>query len=329
MTAMIATIEFIALCAASFFLTRAVRRELLRRDLLDVPNHRSSHTVPVPRGGGLAVIAVLLPAWAVISLLFPVPGHALAIVAGAVAVAVLSLMDDLKGLGAGRRLLIQAVAVGAGLFALPEGSLTNGWLPLVVERILVFFAWLWFVNLYNFMDGIDGITGTQTIFLCLGLGVFAAVADQQGTVLLSVAVAASVAGFLVLNWHPAKIFLGDVGSVTLGYLLGWLLLSLAIGGDWAAALIIPAYYLADATITLASRALRGEKLAQAHREHFYQKAAKGIGSHAKVVGVIAVGNAAFLAIAVGLTQRPVSALILAAAALSATLAVLVWMARRA
>jgi UDP-N-acetylmuramyl pentapeptide phosphotransferase/UDP-N-acetylglucosamine-1-phosphate transferase len=133
--------------------------------------------------------------------------------------------------------------------------------------------------------------------------------------------AAPAAGFLVWNWHPARLFLGDVGSVPLGFALGWLLLHAAIAGYWAAALILPLYYLADATITLGRRALRGAKIWQAHREHFYQRAvARGRG-HDAVVGAIAVGNVVLIGcalIAEG-TDGAIKLLAIAAAALAVAL----------
>jgi len=120
---------------------------------------------------------------------------------------------------------------------------------------------------------------------------------------LGLTLAAAALGFLVWNWPPAKIFLGDVGSVPLGFLLGWLLLKLAAGGDWAAALILPLYYLADATITLARRAIRGERVWRAHRQHYYQRAVQGGRSHARVSAGIGATNLMLVALAVlSLTQ---------------------------
>ena len=164
------------------------------------------------------------------------------------------------------------------------GPVFQGLVPPLVDRLAAGFLWLWFLNLYNFMDGIDGITGTESIALGLGIGLVAWLSGSaEGLVALPLLLAAGAAGFLIWNWAPAKLFIGDVGSVPLGYLLGWLLLLLAADGHWASAAILPLYYLADASYTLIRRALRGEPFWRAHRQHFYQRAALARASHAAVV----------------------------------------------
>jgi UDP-N-acetylmuramyl pentapeptide phosphotransferase/UDP-N-acetylglucosamine-1-phosphate transferase len=167
-------------------------------------------------------------------------------------------------------------------------------------------GWLWFVNLYNFMDGIDGITGIETASLGVGIALVAALSGVPSALApLGLACAAAGLGFLVWNWHPARIFLGDSGSVPLGLLLGGLLVQLAVAGQLAAALILPAYYLADATITLGKRAARGEKVWQAHRQHFYQRAVQGGKRHDQVVKAIAAGNLLLVGCAVLATMGQV------------------------
>ncbi|MEK7244665.1 MAG: glycosyl transferase, partial [Pseudomonadota bacterium] len=139
--------------------------------------------------------------------------------------------------------------------------------------------------------GIDGIAGTETALVGFGAAVVAALTGAAGGLsLIGVSLVAAATGFLWWNWPPAKIFLGDVGSIPLGFLLGWLLLLLAQQGEWAAALILPLYYLADATLTLIRRVLRRERFWQAHRQHFYQRAARGRMDHAGVtLAVLAAG----------------------------------------
>jgi UDP-N-acetylmuramyl pentapeptide phosphotransferase/UDP-N-acetylglucosamine-1-phosphate transferase len=184
---------------------------------------------------------------------------------------------------------------------------------------------VWFINLYNFMDGIDGIAGVET--LAIGFGLFALLATAGGDTgrpgialaLAALVTASAAAGFLVLNWHPARVFMGDVGAIALGYLLGWFLLTLAAWGYWTAALILPGYYLADATITIVRRALAGETVWQAHAKHFYQRATqRGLG-HARVARFVAAGNV-FLALIALLSAHVVGAtgqvLCLAAAAVT-------------
>lgn len=264
---------------------------LRQRQIMDRPNERSSHTIPTPRGGGLAVTTAVAAGWLValpfLTLAVPVAVFTVA----ALVLMLVSWMDDRRSLPPGPRFLVQVVAVVAGLAAIPAESLVfQGWLPLWADRLLAALGWLWFVNLYNFMDGIDGITGVQTASLGGGLALIGALGGPAPLVPLGLSCLAGGALFLRWNWHPAKVFLGDVGSVPLGYLLGGLLVLLAGSGHLAATLILPAYYLADATITLGRRAARGEKVWLPHRSHFYQRAVQGGHSHAQVSTTILAAN---------------------------------------
>ncbi len=323
-----AGIIVLGVAAATAAATWVVQCELRRRAILDTPNHRSSHSVPTPRGGGLAVTPVLLLAWLGIGLAHG-DGVSLAVVlAAALALGALSWVDDLRNLSAGVRLGGQFVAVAAGLAAFPADALVfQGLLPPLLDRILAGLAWLWFVNLFNFMDGIDGISGVQ--MAAIGLGGLLSVAVGAGGVpalgLSAAALAGAGLGFLLLNWHPAKIFLGDVGSVPVGYLSGWLLFALAAAGLWLPALILPAYYLADATLTLLRRAARGERVWRAHREHFYQRAVAAGRSHAQVSGAIAFGNLGLLVCALASLKIGPWALFPAAAVVVALIA---WLGSR-
>ncbi len=206
--------------------------------------------------------------------------------AATVGLAVVSWFDDLRGLPPGLRLLFQFAAVALGVWALPQGAVFQGWLPPGLDRIATAIVWVWLVNLFNFMDGIDGIDGSEAA--AIGIGIVLVAGADLGLAAPAAAVAAASLGFLVWNWAPARIFLGDVGSVPLGYLLGFLLFELALRGNWQAALILPAYFLADATLTLLRRLLRGKRVWQAHREHFYQRAVqRGLGHDAVVLRVVA------------------------------------------
>ena len=295
----------VAAAVASLLFTRLALAYLRARAVLDHPNDRSSHTAPVPRGGGLGVVAAALVVW--LGALW-IAGHApdgpTALVAAGVAVlAALGWLDDTRGLGASTRFVVQGVCVAAVLAALPPSSLVwQGWLPVAADRVLTWFAWMWVVNLFNFMDGIDGLSGAELVSVGAGvvllalLGSVGAEAALLAAVLLGVAV-----GFLVWNWHPARVFLGDVGSLPLGFLLGWLLLVLAASGHWAVALILPAYYFGDATLTLLRRAIRREPVWRAHREHLYQRAVQSGWPHDAVVKRISVGNAVLVACAVAVS----------------------------
>lgn len=285
--------------AVSYLGTRMLVGALARRNVLDHPTDRSSHEVPTPRGGGIAILAALLPTWMAVLVLFPGAPSALPmVVAAALVIAVVSWIDDLRNLGPAPRLAVQAAGVIAVLVLAPfPGPVFGGLLPPTLDMVATALVWLWFVNLFNFMDGIDGIAGVQTVGIGVGVFVAAKVGKLDGYwMVMGLSAAAAAVGFLRWNWHPAKIFLGDVGSVPLGFLLGWLLLGLAAAGQPVPALILPMYFVADATITLVRRALRGEKVWQAHREHFYQLAIQSGLRHDQVSGIIAVANLFFIAL---------------------------------
>ena len=278
--------------------TALLCRALHRRAILDHPNERSSHSVPTPRGAGLAVVGALLSGWLALALIYSGGGLWLILGAGA-ALAAFSWLDDLRNLSVGLRLAVQAGAVAAGLFSLsPDALVFQGVLPLVLDRLLAGLLWLWFVNLYNFMDGIDGIAAIGTGAIAGGMVVLgAAIGTTPILAGFALIAFAAVAAFLPWNWHPARIFLGDVGSVPLGFLMGWLLLALAAGGQWAAALILPAYYLGDATLTLVRRAVRGEAIWRAHREHAYQRSVRSGRGHDSTVVLIAGANLGLVGLA--------------------------------
>ncbi len=283
--------------------TGAALRWLERRAILDHPNHRSSHATPTPRGAGLAVVAVVLAAWSLSASLSGALMLYLPLFAAAVVLAAVSWRDDLHGLGALPRLAVQAAAVAAGMTALPGGgAVFQGLLPAWLDIALAGFLWLWFINLFNFMDGIDGIAGTEAASIGAGLFLMAVAGALSGEAgLYALILAAAALGFLPWNWHPARIFLGDVGSVPLGYLIGWLLLWTAAQGLWAAALLLPLYYLADATLTLLSRLRRREKIWQAHRDHYYQRAVRrGLGHDTVVRAVLGVNLALIVCAVVSL-----------------------------
>ncbi|MER2520506.1 MAG: glycosyltransferase family 4 protein [Bdellovibrionales bacterium] len=285
----------------SLGLTIWLRRWLLKLAFLDCPNVRSSHRLPVPRGGGWAILGAILPG--ILWNHFTLPnGHAYSwLLAGLSLSALISWQDDRKGVPAGIRLIVHLVAAAMGTFFwLPDQMLLGGVLPLLIDRTLVIIGWAMYMNIYNFMDGIDGITGIETISLAVGVGLCLTAAGLFAPgldVMTAVLVGASL-GFLSLNWHPGKIFLGDIGSVPLGYLTGFCLLTLALHGEWAAAIILPMYYLTDSCLTIMRRALRGEKVWKAHCEHFYQKAAARWIRHDKVALIIMVSNIGLILLAV-------------------------------
>ncbi|MBM1170541.1 MraY family glycosyltransferase [Microvirga arabica] len=247
-------------------------KPLLIRYALARPNARSSHKIPTPQGGGIAVIgACLLP-----GILFFLPiseSIQLQVLSLSVAgLALIGALDDIRPLPAILRLVLQIAAVAA-VILVNEARIFPDWLPLGVERILLILGGVWFVNLVNFMDGLDWITVAEmvpvTAFIALipFLGFY-----PTNTAVVAALLCGALLGFAPFNKPVARLFLGDVGSLPIGLLVGWMLLELAGTGAITAALLLPLYYLMDATITLLRRLRRGEKVWEAHRSHFYQKA---------------------------------------------------------
>ena len=301
----------LAIIAAAFlpvlWFTAKVRSILIARAVLDHPNERSSHTTPTPRGGGWALIAVLIPGMLTTGFAYGLDASYLGLLAAVVLLAGISWMDDKHHVNPAIRLGLHIVAAILGSLSFThDQSLFAGYVPLWLDRTFMILGWAWFMNLYNFMDGIDGITGVETITIatgaCLLLSATGIVAPALDT--LTLILTGACLGFLVFNWHPAKIFLGDIGSVPLGFLTGFCLLFLATHGHLIPALILPFYYLADSGITITKRALRGEKIWQAHRQHFYQQAARGLKRHDRVVYAIIAANIGLLCAALAAVELP-------------------------
>ncbi len=267
-----ATAAFSAgLCAGLILLLRPA----LRRYALARPNARSSHREPTPQGGGIAVIVATIAAaclgiFGLGTAIVPPPAILLAAI---VLMAFVGAVDDFHPVAVAPRLLLQALAIGAVIYALPDQLRALPVLPWWLERTVLFFAGLWFVNLVNFMDGIDWMTVAEVIPIAAALVVIGSLgALPLDAVVVALSLGGAMLGFAYFNRPVARIFLGDVGSLPVGLLLGWLLVILAGNGRLAAALLLPLYYLADTTITLVRRLTSREPIWQAHRTHFYQVA---------------------------------------------------------
>ena len=266
---------------------------LRRRGMLDYPNERSSHFDPTPRGGGIAVTISILLAWIALHKVGLVASSFVSIALGTSLLALVSWIDDLRGLSPRMRLVAQGAAVTIGILVLPSTrSALEAWLGSTLFFVAAGLVWVWWINLFNFMDGIDGLAVSEAAAICSGLLLFALVGDgaDPAAALLAAGIIGAAIGFLVWNWSPARIFLGDVGSVPLGYLSGFLLLDLASRGRWKIALILPLYFLADATITLLRRLLAGERVWEPHRQHFYQQAVRNGLPHSAVVKRVIAAN---------------------------------------
>jgi len=232
------------------------------KQIQDVPNERSLHVAPIPRIGGIGMMAGILTAWALMlmSLAWWVALPLLALIA-------VSLLDDRRGLPVQQRLLVHVIA--AAVLVVGSGLASES----ILLALLVLPCVVWMTNLYNFMDGSDGLAGGMAFFgfTMYGLAALMSAADTQA--MLNFSIAAAALGFLYYNLHPAQVFMGDAGSIPLGFLAaamglwGWEL------GHWPGwfPIVVFSPFVADATVTLVKRALRGEKITEAHREHYYQR----------------------------------------------------------
>jgi UDP-N-acetylmuramyl pentapeptide phosphotransferase/UDP-N-acetylglucosamine-1-phosphate transferase len=318
----------VAAFALSFGLI-VLLRPYLARHALARPNARSSHDRPTPQGGGIAVVvATLSISWCAIAVSPTLPADQataplLSATLAALLLAIVGALDDMHPLPAESRLLVQCVAVGSVIAMLPGDLRLIPQIPWWMERAGLLAAGVWFVNIVNFMDGIDWlsvaefvpVTSTLVVIALLGgIGLVPAV--------LAAALLGAILGFAPFNRPVAKLFLGDVGSLPLGLLLGWLLFELAVKGHAAAALILPLYYLADATVTLLRRIARGEQFWRAHRTHFYQRATDRGFSVSEIVGRVFVVNVALAALALASMTATFFG---SAAAMGAAAALVVWL----
>jgi UDP-N-acetylmuramyl pentapeptide phosphotransferase/UDP-N-acetylglucosamine-1-phosphate transferase len=278
----------------------------LKQRALAKPNERSSHSVPTPQAGGIIVVPVaLLAAGAALAASgADLPGgmfHWAIVCAAALALTAIGCIDDMRGLSVRFRLGSQVVAVVVAVTLMPADlRMLPEVIPLPAERAALIAAALWFVNLFNFMDGIDLISVVETVAITLGIAILAAFGMIPAAYgIIAVALLGAMVGFAPWNSPPARLFLGDAGSIPIGFLLAILLIHLGAAGGLAAAVILPLYYLADATLTLVRRFMRGERVWEAHRAHFYQQATRNGLTVVETVGRIAVLDAVLIALAVG------------------------------
>jgi UDP-N-acetylmuramyl pentapeptide phosphotransferase/UDP-N-acetylglucosamine-1-phosphate transferase len=282
--------------AAVTVLLIRVLHPLLIRYALARPNARSSHTIPTPQGGGIAVVGVVVGVvfWHGVA---DVPGFrdgwAWALMVGLLVLAVTGAVDDIRPLPVLPRLLLHFAVATLLVLTLPKIVSLVPIVPMPVQALGLVLGLVWFINLTNFMDGIDWMTVVEMLPLavCLALlGGSGAVPEMTAVLPVVLALIGGMIGFAPFNAHVARLFLGDVGSLPIGALLGWLVIVLAMAGHRVAALILPLYYLADATLTLGRRFRNGERLSQAHRSHFYQRAVSGGYSVPEVTRVVLLLN---------------------------------------
>lgn len=295
--------------SASWIMTWLLRRYALAKSLMDIPNERSSHTVPTPRGGGVAIVFAFLVALPILTLLGLLsPALMCGLLGAGLLVAVLGFADDHGHIAARWRLLGHFAAAAWALFwidGLAPVTLVGATIDLgVAGTALALIYLVWMLNLYNFMDGIDGLASAEAICVCLGSCLVYSFTDHTELMWVALTLSAAVGGFLCWNFPPARIFMGDAGSGFLGLVLG----VMSIDAAWTSPellwswLILLGVFVVDATWTLIRRLLGGDKVYEAHRSHAYQYASRKYGSHkAVVVAVIGINLLwlAPLAIAVG------------------------------
>jgi UDP-N-acetylmuramyl pentapeptide phosphotransferase/UDP-N-acetylglucosamine-1-phosphate transferase len=292
-------IAFAALLSASLII---VLRPLLGRYALARPNARSSHKIPTPQGGGIAVVAATIIAvygalhfWSAAG---STPGLLLIVFGAVILIACVGAADDIRSIEVIPRLLLQALAGALLIYALPDDLRIAPFMPWWIERVLLVVGGVWFVNLVNFMDGLDWMSVAEVVPVAATLAVIGELGGLPAeATAVSLALCGAMIGFSWFNRPIAKLFLGDVGSLPIGLLVGWLLLLVATGGHLAAAIVMPLYYLADATITLLRRLIRGEPVWQAHRTHFYQLATNRGFAVTEVVVWVFVANLGLCALA--------------------------------
>lgn len=272
---------YLALFIICFTLTYFIKNYAIKKSLVDIPNYRSSHTVPIPHGGGIAIAVTWFSGLIYLYFYEMIePNLFYALLVGVV-ISLVSFFDDIYGLSPKVRLITQALVAFVGIFIL--GGLesidfgvlevTNGF----ITNIFAFFLIVWFINLYNFLDGINGYAGSEALFLALA-GFLLFGGAHFGVL------AVAVLGFLFWNWNRAKIFMGDVGSTLLGYNVAIFTLYYAnqeASNLWIWIVLFGLFWF-DATITLLRRKRNGEKLSQAHKKHAYQRLTQAGWSHYRV-----------------------------------------------
>lgn len=279
---------------SSALLTGLVRRYALARSILDIPNARSSHTAPTPRGGGVAIVLATLVAYCLLAVEGELDRPVLwALLGSGGFVALIGFLDDHGHVAASWRLFAHFAAAiwalvwlgGAPPLPLFGSEIELGWFGAALAAVFL----VWLLNLYNFMDGIDGIASVEAISVGIGGALLYLLAGKPSLAMAPLALAAATGGFLLWNFPPARIFMGDAGSGFLGIVLGVLSLQAA----WQAPqllwswMILLGVFVVDATFTLLRRLLRGEKVYQAHRSHAYQRASRRFGRHLPVTLAVA------------------------------------------
>lgn len=304
----------------SLVITKYAIKILINKNILDQPSARRAHSLPTPRGGGIAIVLAFCISYIIysyinnddiictIQLLLPL-----------LIIASISLFDDLYEVSIIIRLFIHICTATYVLHSfLAPTTLFHNEIPYALDMILAILGLVGFLNIYNFLDGIDGITASQAIHLSIVLLILCYLRYEQIhqvnlIIIIATLVLASSLGFMKYNWHPAKIFLGDVGSITLGFLLGLCLIIVASGSFrlFLAINIASLYYSSDGLLTIMIRLMNGEKIWLPHLKHFFQKAARNGMSHDIITKKIIICNICLMTLSISSLYYPIISSILA------------------
>lgn len=303
----------------TFFSTSLLKRLAIRHSWLDEPNQRSSHSTPTPKSGGVGFGLAICMTWigwgpliaasvsltdleisAQIKLLAQMESYMLALISATVVIAMVGLVDDRVHLSPRLRLVFHFLCSALVLFQIPEMPSLAGlsYLPNTLQFVVIVIAMVWFINLFNFMDGIDGIAATEALSILFGMALLVGVFGRNQLESLSVIlpVMAALMAFLWWNWAPAKIFMGDAGSGFLGLLIPGLMLLVSWASDVSllSIIVLSGVFVMDATVTLLRRFLSKQQVSQAHRSHTYQIISRRWQSHSRVSLSVAVINVFWL-----------------------------------
>ena len=307
---MAVTWTIILTMAGAYAITGLRRQYALAANQLDIPNSRSSHFRPTPSSGGIGIVVAFLGGLLGLYLSNDISSTTFGIYSiGGALVAGTGLIDDFRHLSASFRLIVHYTAFGLALYAQLHGTpfqlspLSNWFMIIGIISLLV-----WILNLFNFMDGIDGIACGEAIFTLLSAtAILFCLHGMNGQIFVAITLASACLGFLFWNWPPAKIFMGDVGSGFLGYVIGCLMLETTLTNIkffWVW-LILLGVFIVDATLTLIRRLANFEPFFKAHCNHAYQKSARKYGSHKKVtVWVLLINLLWLFPLAVGAALKP-------------------------
>ena len=276
----------------SVWLTQYIRQYALKNNIFDTPNERSSHLIPIPRGGGLAIVLSFYFALLMLFAQNHIEFNIFLGLLGASSIAIIGFFDDKQHISAPYRLLVHFSAAVWLCFCLGivPLSLSESWIIIALLWFGTSLYLVWLLNLYNFMDGIDGIATVEALTVLISAIVLLLIDEQSKHIELLLAFIAALSGFLFFNWPPAKIFMGDVGSAFIGIILGGFSLITTNDGslNFVLWLILLAVFIVDATYTLLVRLLRGEKICEAHCSHSYQIIARLYGHRRVTLGVLII-----------------------------------------